>query len=467
MRAQTHEGSNLLVQGYQRWKMGLLAVCFFAVIGSYSIVKELKDFVFVKIVGLEYLSEIKIYSIFALIPLVFLFSRLVDLLHRHQLLCLYALLYSVGGLICAYFLGHPTIGLANTDTGHNRIFGWVFYFFLEGYSPFVVSLLWAFFSSISGPSDVKNGYILMSVCSKAGALVTIGGTLWVLSYIDAGGFSFTAAATAQFLLVVASVLLLVAPVAIVLLMKIVPKAYLHGYEAVYRFEKERDKKGLYKGLWGAIRGVFDGIYVFFRFPYMLGIFGMIFFWEVINVTCNIIRLEIGEAATHSPIAFLSYLYEQVLYVNIVGLVVVIVGTRTLISLLGERRSLIAIPVLTGIALAYYLTVQTAAAATLAYVVMRAINYALAFPLRESLYIPTTKAMKFKSKSWIDGFGSKIAKGAGGYYSWIAQHVPAASVFSLHITFFACVIGVWSLTAHLLGKRFEQAVKDNEVIGAEE
>jgi ATP:ADP antiporter, AAA family len=311
---------------------------------------------------------------------------------------------------------------------------------MEGYSPFVVSLLWAFFSSISRPSDIKSGYILMSVCSKLGALTTILGTLWLLSAIDAGELALTSAATAQLLLAVASVLLLLVPLIITVLMRTVPKSHLHGYEAVYRFEKAREKKGLYEGLWGSIRSLFDGLYVFFRFPYMLGIFGMIFFWEVLNVTCNIIRLGVGEAATHSPIAFLSYLYEQVLYVNIVGLVVVLVGTRTLVSLLGERRSLIAIPVLTGIALAYYMAFQTAAAATIAYVVMRAINYALAFPLRESLYIPTTKAMKFKSKSWIDGFGSKIAKGAGGYYSWIAQHVSPASVFSLHMVFFAGVIG---------------------------
>jgi len=455
------------VQRYERWKMALLAICFFVVLGGYSIVKELKDFVFLKIVGLEYVSEVKIYSIFALIPLVFLYSRFVDVLHRHQLLYLYAFIYSIGGLVCVYFIGHPTIGLANTDTGRGRLFGWIFYFFMEGYVPFVVSLLWAFFNSITKPGDVKSSYVFMTIASKAGGAVVVSAALVLLSLVNSGTLVLSTPAIVQIMLTAASFGVLLAPLAIMILMRTVPKKYLHGYEAVYRFEKERDKKGLYKGLWGAIRGIFDGIYVFFRFPYMLGIFGMIFFWEVINVTFNIIRLGVGESCTNTPIAFLTYLFEQILFMHIVGIAIVLIGTRTLITWLGERRSLIAIPVLTGIALGYYLVFQTLAAATLAYVVMRAINYALAYPLRESLYIPTTKNMKFKTKSWIDGFGQKISKAGGGSYSWIAQHVSQASVFSLHIGFFACIIGAWSLTAHLLGRRFEKAVENNEVIGAEE
>jgi AAA family ATP:ADP antiporter len=470
MVSQAHGGEISPVhvqQRYERWKTVLLAICFFVVLGGYSIVKELKDFVFLKIVGWEYISEAKLYSILVLIPLVFLYSRFVDVLHRHQLLCMYALLYSIGGLACAYYIGHPTIGLANTDTGHGRLFGWIFYFFMEGYSPFVVSLLWAFFNSVTKPDAVKDSYVTMTIATKIGGIAVVGAALILLSLVNSGSVVVSMPALVQILLAVASLAVLLAPLAVMILMRTVPKKYLHGYEAVYRFEREREKKGLYKGFWGAARGIFDGLYVFFRYPYVLGIFGMIFFWEVINVTFNIIRLRVGETCTNTPVEFLQFLLEQVFFVHLVGLFIVLIGTRALVAWLGERRSLIAIPVLTGIALAYYLAFQTLAAATVAYVLMRAINYSLAYPLRESLYIPTTKNMKFKTKSWIDGFGQKIAKASGGSYSWLTQHAPATSVFSIHIMFFACVIGIWSLTAHLLGKRFEQAVKDNEVIGAGE
>ena len=39
------------IEENQRLKIFLLAVCFFIAIGGYTLVKELKDFVFVSIVG--------------------------------------------------------------------------------------------------------------------------------------------------------------------------------------------------------------------------------------------------------------------------------------------------------------------------------------------------------------------------------------------------------------------------------
>jgi ATP:ADP antiporter, AAA family len=158
--------------------------------------------------------------------------------------------------------------------------------------------------------------------------------------------------------------------------------------------------------------------------------------------------------------------------HFIGLIIVLVGTRTLVIWLGERRSLIAIPALLGLAVTYYLiTVYyfptwTMFAASAAFLFMRAINYAFASPLRESLYIPTTKAVKFKTKSWIDSFGAKISKATGSYYNLAIRGVPASIVFNVHIAFFAVVLVLWGIMAHFLGKRFETAVKNNELIGAE-
>jgi AAA family ATP:ADP antiporter len=100
-----------------------------------------------------------------------------------------------------------------------------------------------------------------------------------------------------------------------------------------------------------------------------------------------------------------------------------------------------------------------------YVLLRSVNYAFSYPLRESLYIPTTKEMKFKSKSWIDAFGAKIAKGCGASYNVISSIVAESWLFSMHVLFFSSIIGLWLFTAHLLGRRYERAVERNEVIGA--
>jgi AAA family ATP:ADP antiporter len=101
------------------------------------------------------------------------------------------------------------------------------------------------------------------------------------------------------------------------------------------------------------------------------------------------------------------------------------------------------------------------------VVLRAINYAFSWPLRESLYIPTVKEIKFKSKSWIDAFGSKFAKSSGSALNILAKWIGPASYFATYSFFFTGIIGLWVGTAFLLGRRFERAVAKSEVIGVDE
>lgn len=455
----------------ERYKILLLSACFFLVIGGYTLAKELKDSVFLNIVGLEYLPKAKLISMIILIPMVFLYSRLVDVLRRHQLLSFYAALYALGGLICAYFIGHATIGLPNTDTSPYRLFGWFFYFFLEGYPPFVVSVLWAFVNSVSRPESVKDNYIIMVLSSKLGGTITAGLAWWFLSMQVAGRTMFTDVGSHQAILVFGSLMLCIVPFMVYYLRSAIPGSYLHGYEAAYKVEKKRsvEEKKAQKtegGLFKTLIGMFSGLTLIMRNAYVMGIFGMIFFWEIVNVVFNYLRLEVGQAATKTTAGFGVFLYQQACFTQGIGVFVVLLGTKTLISWLGERKSLICVPLLIGAIISYYLFVQTLFAATFAYVVMRAINYAFAYPLRESLYIPTTKDMKFKSKSWIDGFGSKVSKGAGSYYNIVIQSISNASIFTVHLAFFGVIIMLWTAMAHFLGRRFESAVKNNEVIGAD-
>src|SRR4051794_40721645 len=104
------------IERHEVLKVVLLAVAFFFVIGAYTVTRELKDAVFSTIIGSErrLLAYAKIASMFILVPAIFLHSRLVDLLRRHYLLYMYALLYGILGLVFVYFLGHKSIGLPNT-----------------------------------------------------------------------------------------------------------------------------------------------------------------------------------------------------------------------------------------------------------------------------------------------------------------------------------------------------------------
>ena len=91
---------------------------------------------------------------------------------------------------------------------------------------------------------------------------------------------------------------------------------------------------------------------------------------------------------------------------------------------------------------------------------------LVIQCERSLYIPTVKEIKFKSKSWIDAFGTKFAKTGGSSFNVFAEYLGSNLVFLAYSFFFAGIIGIWFVAALLLGKRFEKALASNEVIGAQ-
>ncbi len=457
------------VEPHERLKVLLLTLSFLLIISGYTIAKELKDSLFVHIVGKEYIPLAKNLSMIMLIPGILIYSRLVDSIRRYQLLYVYTAVYGLGCLIIGYFIAHPAIGLPNSEPSKYRLFGWLLYFFLEGYSPFVVSLFWAFANSITSPEAAKSNYPFMIAGSKLGGMLMAGFALVLLQRLSStGGHFFSDVVGHQILITISSLLLLMVPFIIHILMKKVPGRYLHGYEAAYQVEKQRSRHEKTKsGFKETLTSMLSGLTMLIQYPYVMGMFGMVFFWEIINVVLGYQRLGIGKTAALDISDYTRFLFESVFFVHATGFVIVLFGTRALISALGERLSLMLIPSVTGLLLIYLLTSESVTAVIIVYVLIRAVNYAFAYPLRESLYIPTTKEMKFKSKSWIDAFGVKVAKGGGSVYNMLLTGLTPTLIPTFNTILFSSIIGLWLLTAHLLGRRFERAVKSNEVIGFSE
>ncbi|TET06079.1 hypothetical protein E3J79_03410 [Candidatus Dependentiae bacterium] len=454
---------------HERLKVLFLSLTYFCIIAGYSVAKELKDTVFTIIVGEYYIPKVRIAAMIILVPAILFYALLVDRLRRYQLLCFYSLFYSIVGLIFTFLLSHPIIGMANTDSSPYRLFGWLFYFFLEGYTPFVVSVFWAFANSITDQEGAKKNYGLMVAGSKLGGM--FGPLLaWLWLYLNSGGAVNTLARDIfnhQILLGFFSVMSLIIPLIIILLMKKVPGRYLHGYEAVYQLEKKRSQEGRGKS------NVLAGFAMLLKYPYVFGIFCIIFFYEIINTVLSYQRVLIAKTyATNvvdgafSVSAMASFLYQVVFLVHFIGFLISLFGTRLLLEMLGEKRALILVPILHVVLLIYFFGFYTPFAFITTSVLIKAINYSLSYPLRENLYIPTMKEIKFKAKSWIDSFGGKFGKATGSVFNWLAQFVGPAVSFSLHFVFFSVISGAGLLAAYLLGKKFEWSIAHNEVIGVD-
>ena len=449
------------VEPHERVKVFFLALIYCFMIGSYTVTRDLKNSIFIGIVGKEYVPWAKVMSMLVLIPAIFLYVKLVDKIRRYQLLYFYSMVFGFASLIFAYYIGHPQIGISNTDTSPHRLFGWFFYFFVEGYSPFIVSVFWAFANSITSPQAAKKNYSLMVAGAKIGGMASAA-LAWILFSLsaDPAYSNFTDVVTHQVVLAVSSMLLLVVPVLTLFFMRKVPGHFLHGYEAVYKIEKQKSKKGQ------AETGIFAGLNMFVKYPYVLGIFGMVFFYEIVATVLSYLRLGVAQADATTISDVSRVLFEMVFKTHAVGLIISLIGTRTLLNKLGTRVCLLLVPLLIGGFLLYLMFATTSQALVNAFVAFKAIHYAFNWPIRESLYIPTIKEIKFKSKSWIDGLGSKFAKTTGSAFNIIVSGMGPTLLLPVHSFFFACIVGAWFVTAFFLGRRFEKAVSNNEVIGME-
>lgn len=452
---------------HERLKFILLTLSFAFVLGSYTVAKELKDSIFVSIVGKDYLPTAKLLVIFMLIPAALMYSRLVDVFRRYQLLAFYSLLY---GLVLAAFtvmLGHHTIGLYNTDASPYRIFGWIYYCFLEGYSPFVVSVFWAFANSISSPSEAKNCYPIMVAGSKVGGVITALFAWYLLDHstiLDRFGEVNHDVVAHQILMALVSILLLCVPVLLVILMRAVPGKYLHGYEAVYQLEKKNEEDVVLEKT--SKTGVFSGIKLLVESPYILGIFGLVFFYETLNVVLSIQRIGLLKEASTSMAGFTASMFWQRYQAHLYGIILSFFGVQFLLRRFELRRCLFLVPFLVSGLLVFFVMTYSVDSIMYLFIGMTTINYSLSYPLRETLYIPTSKDMKFKAKAWIDTFGTKFSKGFGSLFSNATTSLVVGTTLftTVYVGFFSVLMMMWFLTSWLLGKKYEKATRNNEIIG---
>lgn len=444
---------------HERTKWGLLAIAFFLMIASYTLIRELKDSLFIAIVGdKSYIPLAKLIALFVLVPAILLYSKLVDRLQRYRLLSYYCMFYGIVGLLFALLLGHETIGLPNTQGSPWRIFGWIFYMFVEGYGPFIVGLFWSFVNSISSPDDAKNNYSFMVAASKFGGMLSAAFAWYMLSVPSGHYLDMSSIVKHQVLLALSSALLVFIPFIVVLLMKKVSGKYLHGYEAVYKVEKKKDKDdAVHAG---------SGLMMLLRTPYAFGIFLISMFYELVYSVLSYQRVAIAQEGGASCADMSAYFYKIMFITHTVGFLISLFGTKFLLKKFGEKNCLMFIPVAIALLFAKFkLSGRGKDDFAQMYVGLRAIHYGFSYPVRESLYIPTVKELKFKTKSWIDAFGSKFSKSNGQLFNYMTKGLSAAGFAIAQDLFFCSILCMWVGVSFLLGRRFEKAVLNKEVIGA--
>lgn len=435
---------------YENVKLGFMASIFFFVIAAYSTLRSLKTSVFLSLIGVESQPYTKFISILLVMISMPAYSFLVDRLRRYQILYFFFVLYAFLALVFAYFFLDPVSGLSNTARSPWRAIGWCFYFFMEFFPVFIVSSFWAFSNSINTPDSAKKNYGFIVAASKVAGMLSPLLSLFILKHSGISEYKVI-----PFLIIFCGILLLIAAFLTTRLIATVPGHHLHGYEAVYQLEKEKGKRAT---------GLLEGIRLMLTQPYVFSIFGLVYSYEIISAMGDyqmqvLMSMENGSAiGTMSSFMFLYTASFQGL-----GLFFALFGTASLLRYFDVQACLLSVPVIAAFLISLLFLAPSLTTIFLFMVILRAMHYGFNVPVREILYIPTTKDIKFKSKAWIDSFGRTISKTSGATVNLLSQSSPY-SIISTTCGISLGIVALWGTISYFVSKKYMNSVAQGKAIG---
>lgn len=423
-------------------KYGLLSVVFGLIIGTYWLFRPIKDAVFFTMVGKLYQPKAKILSLFVVGALVLLYSKLVDKFPRHKLLYGFTLFYALATVVFAFFIWHPHIGISNTIASPDRYVGWLWYVFVESFGSIMVALFWSFVSDTTTPEVAKRRYFNLA----------IGGQL--------GGFMAPLLARKVTKLHGTGITLLVAVTALFLLLGLV-FYYMCTIAPCDRSKEFGDHRK--KPLEGRPKaGFLEGARLLFTRPYLLGIFTIVAFYEIV-VTILDYHFKVLASTAYTGDALTNYLYGYALWTNGVALGCLLFGAGTIGRKLGLTNTLLLLPILVACAV---ITFNLHPVLSIAFTIMvscKGLNYALIQPSKEQLYIPTSRESKYKAKAWIDMFGSRSSKGLGAAVNNCKEFMGNDLFMLTTVLISMGLIGLWVVAALAIGKIHKQAIKEDRLV----
>jgi len=432
-------------------KFGLLAVMFFLIIGIYWGLRPLKDSIFNALVGGKaYQPWAKGVSLSISLPLVIFYSKLVDWFPRQKVFYVLVSLYGLAALVFMWAFMHPTIGLANTVTSPDRWIGWAWYVYIEMFGSLVVALFWALVTDITLPKAARRGFPFIALFGQFGNMMGP----WALR---AHRFGFVNSAPLVGILAG----LMFGLVALMwFFFRVTPEDQLKSYEA--KSEGAKDKKPA-KAKHEA--GFLEGLKLLLTEGYLLGIFAVIFVYEVI-VTILDFHFKATVFDTFSTEAEVANMLAQ--YGTMTGVVsslCVLFGINSIQRRLGMRASLLLLPLLvTGAVVLVWTSPTSLLVAFWIMVFAKAVNYALNQPTIKQLYIPTTKETKYKATAWIEMFGGRSSKGTGSLVNGFRASFTSVSAFLTMASFISFgLIGIWFFVAVYIAKTYNKAIKEDRVV----
>ncbi len=417
-------------------KFALLSATFMFVIGSYWLMRPLKDGIFFEIVGKDYQPIAKIVSLFILIPLILLYSKLVDMVEKRKLFYIIGVFYAFCFAGVAYFLSDPVMGLPNKVPGADRYFGWFIYVLIESFGSLTVALFWSFVASSTEPASAKRGFPLIISGAQIGSITGP----YLATKAEILGIPFLTG------LVVVGICAMM--VMITIFSAVVPDE-LSG-KAAEKVAEAKPKTGM-----------MEGIRLILTRPYVMGVLAIATLYEVIGTIIDYQLKVLGKVAYPSPEAHTKFLAYFGMSVNGLALIFALLGTSFLMRRFGLTFCLLLFPVIVGSLATLVYFQQTLWVIFGSMIAIKGFSYALNNPAKEAMYLPTSQDVKYKAKGWIDMFGNRSAKGVGSGVNYFLKGVPGFIGIGMLISM--GIVGVWLMAALYVGRTFDKLTEEGRII----
>lgn len=437
-------------------KFVFLGAIFAFTIGIYWMLRPLKDSLFCTISCATNIPIAKWLSLFVVVPLAMGYSFVVDRYPRHRIFYALCTVYGLLALVFAYFFAHPVYGLdsaniqrivenGKTLSSHVQLFtrmlGWAWYVYIESFGSLMVVLFWGFAADTTKPESAKRGFGIVAMGAQFGGIC---GPLAATMYVQKVGEAVLTfwAGIATFLMAVM----------IFIFMKTTPKDQLDGYKA-----KDDGKVK-------AKTGFMEGFKLLVSQPYLLGIFGIISIFEVVNTIFDF-KLKMLAQSVYSGRDLSEFLLNFGVWVNLVGFVCLVLGINNIGRKLGVRKSLLILPALVAVAVFVIYFNSSLWVVWGVNVAVKALNYAFNQPVKEQLYIPTSKDTKYKAKAWTEMFGSRGSKAAGSGINFLAGLPAVTPELFLLVSSIASLglIGLWIVAAMYVGRKHKEALDTDSLV----
>lgn len=421
-----------------------MGVTFALIIGSYWTMRVLKKVLFLKLIGPGPVRWAKLVSIVVLFPALIIYTKLIEKYPAKKVFSILAVGYGImlatfGTLFYFYQLPEAIlaqqVGMAKLGT---NVLGFSWYVFVESFGSLVVALFWAIAASITSPDSAKKGFSLIYAIGQVGGILMPYGISQLPTLFNIETDWIQVASLSIFVF------------ALIFTMKwffsATPKELLtHAYHATDEKKVEAEQEP----------GFFEGLRILISSNYLLGIFFVISFFEVIVTVFDWNFDVIAHASLHGQ-ALSQYLAAYGSYVNAATLVCLLLGVSNITRYLGVPVALALVPLAIGGAITGFLTYGTLAFFFWLMVGSKALGYALQGPALKQLYIPLSHDARFKSQAWIETFGSRLSKASGEGLNLLLTPI-AAGMMGYGI------VAIWLFIALFLGKTYNKAIKDNKLV----